>query len=237
MDQMNQHKHPATTTASGSGSEDQIQRQGHENPPDHYANAPDLQDRLWLLQKALQPEATQEVKNLAIACLHEFPEGMPEPGFLRPGHSLLNTSDPVIRAYEECQMDCHARDLAGPCPSKMVLMMAQQATADLWYLNDLRIRIRAHQDSATCSPKDLEHEERLIDHAHRRYLASMKALAELHRLAIPSINVAMAGSVQVNGGINQVNVGAGDIPRAPSASDVPSPLESPQKRLQGQKHR
>ncbi|RYG86627.1 MAG: hypothetical protein EON58_21520 [Alphaproteobacteria bacterium] len=48
--------------------------------------------------------------------------------------------------------------------------------------------------------------EQRVDRAQKRYFAAIKALAEIKRLALPMVNVAMPGSMQVNMGEKQVNV-------------------------------
>lgn len=53
--------------------------------------------------------------------------------------------------------------------------------------------------------KAAEFAERNIDRAQRRLLAAVKALAEVKRLGVPQVNVAMPGSTQVNVGEKQIN--------------------------------
>lgn len=53
--------------------------------------------------------------------------------------------------------------------------------------------------------KAAEFAERNIDRAQRRLLAAVKTLAEVKRLGVPQVNVAMAGAVQLNVGEKQVN--------------------------------
>jgi hypothetical protein len=52
-----------------------------------------------------------------------------------------------------------------------------------------------------------------IDRAHKRYLAAIKTLAEVRRLALPippSVSVALPGSTQVNIGEKQINLSTGE---------------------------
>ena len=45
-----------------------------------------------------------------------------------------------------------------------------------------------------------------IDVANRRYLAAIKTLAQVRRLQIPTLQIAMAGATQFNIGDKQVNM-------------------------------
>lgn len=53
--------------------------------------------------------------------------------------------------------------------------------------------------------KTIEFAERRVDQAQRRYLAAIKTLAEVKRLRLPVMNVALPGSVQVNNAEKQIN--------------------------------
>jgi hypothetical protein len=70
--------------------------------------------------------------------------------------------------------------------------------------------------SVSGSLKVSEFQERNIDRAQRRLLSAVKCLAEVKRLGVPQVNVAMPGAVQVNVGEKQVN--AALAPAAVAAS-------------------
>ncbi|MBC8139059.1 MAG: hypothetical protein H8F28_24560 [Fibrella sp.] len=72
------------------------------------------------------------------------------------------------------------------------------------------------------SLKVAEYHERKIDRAQRRLLSAVKCLAEVKRLGVPQVNVAMAGATQVNVGeitkprvyVEQVNATLASAPAA-----------------------
>jgi hypothetical protein len=92
-----------------------------------------------------------------------------------------------------------AAELAGPNPTPIERMLAEVAAVD-WFA--LRLH-EARYASASSSQEGItlvqgEHCQRRIDRTHRRFLQTVKTLAMVRKMALPSL--------QVNIGANQVNV-------------------------------
>ena len=95
-----------------------------------------------------------------------------------------------------------AADLAGPTPTPVETSLAR-AAALCWFAWRL---YEAHHASASTSERGVsfaqgEYQQRRIDRAHRRYLATLKTLATVRRLALPAL--------QVNLARQQINVAGG----------------------------
>jgi hypothetical protein len=171
--------------------------------------------RYALIDAGIAKGATPEQQEKAQACMKAHPEDVPNRWTrLTPTESIV--VDAHHRADVECkalQAEQYAAELAGPNPSPIVLAMARQVVADLLYLNSQRLIFQKKLHSESGVPvKFLPIYDKPVELAHRRYLASSKMLTELKRLALPQVNVAMPGSVQVNAGINQINAaGAGAL--------------------------
>lgn len=90
-----------------------------------------------------------------------------------------------------------ADDLAGPNPTPIERTLAE--TASVAWLH-LRLTEWRHETAEGLTASRSLHLQRRIDHAHRRYLATLRTLATVRKLAVPSL--------QLNIGTNQVNVGS-----------------------------
>jgi hypothetical protein len=91
-----------------------------------------------------------------------------------------------------------ADELAGPSPTpieKTLAMTAAACWAELRYLQGCE----QGQKDRTIPQADLA--QRRIDKAHRRYLATLKTLATVRRLALPAVQVNLAHQQQVNNGV------------------------------------
>ncbi len=87
-------------------------------------------------------------------------------------------------------------ELAGPRPTAIERLLAERA-AFCWLALHKCEAEESRSRGVTLA--QAEYQRRMIDSAHRRYLSSLKTLATVRKLALPSI--------QVNIGKNQVNVG------------------------------
>ena len=179
----------------------------------------DVKERYAIIDAGILAGATTDQVEKARACLRAHPEDVHVMRRFRPIESL--TLDCPNRAAVDCkqiQVEQYALELAGPNPSPIVLAMARQVVADLLALNTNRLIYRQKSLSESGIPMKLVPMfDKPTDIAHRRYLASSKMLAEMKRLALPQVNVAMPGSVQLNAGINQLNhagVGAVQVNRS-----------------------
>lgn len=88
----------------------------------------------------------------------------------------------------------HAEELAGPHPAPIERTLAE--TAAIAWLHLRLAEFRAERATTPTISQALYHQRR-IDHAHRRYLATLRTLATVRKLAVPSL--------QINVGANQVN--------------------------------
>lgn len=91
----------------------------------------------------------------------------------------------------------HADALAGPNPTPLERTLAETAAVSWLQLRLAEFNLE-HAGSLTM-PQALWH-QRKIDSNHRRFLATLRTLAAVRKLAVPAI--------QLNIGANQVNVGS-----------------------------
>ena len=86
-------------------------------------------------------------------------------------------------------------ELEGPSPNAIERLLAERAVfcwLVVWQYESIPI------GAAEMTVSQSEFHQRRIDAAHRRFLSAVRTLAQVRKLAIPSI--------QVNVGVNQVNV-------------------------------
>ena len=91
-----------------------------------------------------------------------------------------------------------AEQLAGPNPTPLERLLAEQASIDYMALRAVEIR---HQKVGARDVVDLQVIQSRVDSAHRRFLASVRTLAHVRKLQLPDI-------LQVNIGEKQVNMTA-----------------------------
>ena len=87
-----------------------------------------------------------------------------------------------------------ADELAGPSPSPMERTLAE--TAALAWLA-LRLAESRYETDTDMNLSKVEWHQRVIGHAHRRYLSSLRALATVRRLALP-VSLTFHGPDPVN---------------------------------------
>jgi hypothetical protein len=101
----------------------------------------------------------------------------------------------LVRAAVDGRMDRLAAELAGPDPTPIERLLAERAAycwLTLW-------KYEHHLANAKDLPSRREEfHHRRIDAAHRRYMSSLRTLAQIRKLDLPA--------VQVNIGGNQVNI-------------------------------
>ncbi len=95
--------------------------------------------------------------------------------------------DPKTKASLREELCDFAAELAGPSPSPAEMVLAETA-ATCWFA--FRLHEAQYADSATSEDgitlAQSEHAQRRIDRAHRRLLSTVKTLATVRRLAVPS---------------------------------------------------
>jgi hypothetical protein len=104
--------------------------------------------------------------------------------------------DPLGRVAVALQMDRLRAELAGPYPSPIERLLADRCVL-CWYHVQMLEMCEAKQATLSGSRRVVDQ----LDRAHRRYLQALKALAQVRKLALPT--------VQVNIGAQQVNVANG----------------------------
>jgi len=89
-------------------------------------------------------------------------------------------------------------ELGGPAPPPLERLLIDRILSNWLHLHHAEMIYAQRVGDLTL--KQSEHQQRTIDRAQRRYLASVKALAEIRRLGVPAVqlNVAAAGGRQVN---------------------------------------
>jgi hypothetical protein len=110
------------------------------------------------------------------------------------------------------EIDAVALELAGPEPTPIERTLAETAALS-WFA--LRLHESHFAGGATSDDgltiNQSEHHQRRVDRAHRRFLATLKTLAMVRRLAIPTL--------QINLARQQINV-ASVHPSCPSIDEA-----------------
>jgi hypothetical protein len=91
------------------------------------------------------------------------------------------------------EMDRLRADLLGPAPTVVERLLAERVVVGWLQLQEADLRLAAAR-----ADRGSDVLQRRADHAHRRFLAALRALATVRRLAVPAL--------QVNIGERQVNV-------------------------------
>jgi hypothetical protein len=112
-------------------------------------------------------------------------------------------SDEKTKKKLHDELESVATSLAGPSPSPVEAMLAD-AAATSWFAFRMH---EAHYAASRTSGEGMtiaqsEHSQRRIDRAHRRLLNSLKILATVRRLALPSLQINVARQQ-----VNQLNTG------------------------------
>ena len=117
------------------------------------------------------------------------------------------TASPVVREAVTHKLDEMRRELLGPSPSPLERLLVERVVLTWLYLH------RAEAGYAGLSDVTMrqgEYHQRVLTAAQKRYLAAVKGLSEVRRLALPTL--------QVNIAKKQVNVAATAVAVAPPAS-------------------
>ena len=93
------------------------------------------------------------------------------------------------------KLDTIQAELEGPNPTPIERLLAERASL-CWFIVHRYENAYANSEGWTIAQADLQH--RKIDKAHARFLSALRTLAQVRKLALPTL--------QVNIGKNQVNV-------------------------------
>jgi hypothetical protein len=112
--------------------------------------------------------------------------------------SLIKSSAGKNVLTRECitqELDRVRRELEGPNPTPIERLLAERASL-CWHIVNQYENTYANASGWNISQADLQH--RKIDKAHARFLTAVRTLAQVRKLALPTL--------QVNIARNQVNV-------------------------------
>jgi hypothetical protein len=90
-------------------------------------------------------------------------------------------------------------ELAGLDPSPVERLLVERAVACWLQVQDADVRYAQAQPRSP-SPAHNDFLQRRMDRAHRRYLSALRTLATVRKLALPVLQVNIAGKQQVNVG-------------------------------------
>lgn len=172
-----------------------------QNNPADEKRAAEEKDGVSILRRAQAGDqsalpALREMLNANPTALSEFgnPASMARESLLRraAGENLL------LHALMERRLARVCDELAGPDPTPLERLLAERA-ALCWL--DVNTLDAMHASDAGRTFQQAEYHDQRRERAQRRFLAAVKTLAQIRKLALPAI--------QVNIGHNQVNVAGG----------------------------
>jgi hypothetical protein len=103
----------------------------------------------------------------------------------------------------KAELDELTAELAGPTPTPIERVLAETAAIS-WFA--LRLHEAQFAGCATSEGgltiRQSEHQQRRIDHAHRRLISTIRTLATVRRLAVPALQINLAHQQ-----FNQLNAG------------------------------
>ena len=137
----------------------------------------------------------------------KIPSGLTMQNKLIASFAERLTSDGNL-LYRECiirEAEQVRAAAAGPNPTPLESLLADRAVLSFLHVQYTEVMYQsALIAGGTCN--DMRHYADRIDVANRRYLAAIKTLAQVRRLQIPTLQIAMAGATQFNIGDKQVNM-------------------------------
>ena len=103
----------------------------------------------------------------------------------------------------EKEIDEQVQEFAGPAPSPIERVLAETATLSWFALRMYEASyVSSSQSENGLSLKQADFHLRRIDRAHHRLLSTLKTLATVRRLALPALQINVAGQQ-----VNQLNAG------------------------------
>jgi hypothetical protein len=103
---------------------------------------------------------------------------------------------PHIRKVQEE----YARALVGPNPSGVEEALAQTAAINWYTMRLFEALFFKANNSREQTVRQAESQQKMIDHAHRRLLSTLRTLAMVRRLDIAQVQINIAGQQVVGGG-------------------------------------
>ncbi len=138
-----------------------------------------------------EPKALAELRQLC----EEAPEAWREFGDLARNARLalvgrVAGKNAVVREAVARQIGQLRAELAGPAPTPLERLLVDRILANWLFLHYVETSYAQQLHALTLAQGD--YHQRRIDRAHRRYLASIKALAQVRRLLTPAVQVNIA---------------------------------------------
>ena len=129
----------------------------------------------------------------------------------------MSAKNLVFRESVKAQLDHMKAELGGPAPSPLEKLLVDRIVI-LW-LQVTYYETTYTQQLGELTIRQADYHQRRIDGTYRRYLAAIRSLAQVRRLAVPvlQVNVAQAGARQLNVATPGPVLGDGD-----SAEDGPA---------------
>ena len=102
----------------------------------------------------------------------------------------------IVKESTERRLAEFKRELTGPNPTPLERLLVARIAAcwlHLGYVETIYV-----QNMASLTIQQADFHQRRIDHAHRRYLSAIKALAQIRRLLVPMVQVNVGERQQIN---------------------------------------
>jgi hypothetical protein len=112
-------------------------------------------------------------------------------------HSLIKTAAGKNLAFREAlqrKLEMLRAELAGPSPTPVERLLVERVVTCWLHLHDTEVRFVQAKDLTI---HQADYRQRALDSCQRRYLAALKALALMRKLALPALQVNIAKK-QVN---------------------------------------
>jgi hypothetical protein len=165
----------------------------------------------------------EKLRSQAVAIVRAHPEefGLGYGSAVSPIMDLISDGDAVVREILAGEVKAKRAELRAECrggtPSALEGLLIERVLACWLHLSYYeRAHCRAMADRTRgLSIVQAEFQQKRIESAQRRYLSAVKALAQVRRLQLPAVQVALPGATQigqVNVGEKQINVAGGQSP-------------------------
>jgi hypothetical protein len=170
---------------------------------------PDTREaRLAAISAGVNAPEGSPAEALAIECIRQIHKEDAPPSYDTFSGSLLDMTAPksqtIARLIMKLGFDRDCSNLAGPNATMLEKLLAERVVVCRGHLAQAEQQLGTKVQEGVTVPVALLFEKR-INVIHRRYIASMKALAQVRKLQRPSIQVNV-GQKQVNIGEKQMNV-------------------------------
>jgi hypothetical protein len=118
--------------------------------------------------------------------------------------SLITQGNPLDTEILQREAAAKWKEIAGPSPTPLEALLVERIVVCWLQVNQYE-RIEAERLKKGMSVEQSLFVQKRLDMAHRRYLSAIKALAQVRRLQLPSVQVNI-GEKQINVGEQQINV-------------------------------